>query len=71
MMVAYRTKERAIFLLGFAKNERENISPPELVALRELAKVWLHATERQIATAIAEDIMQEVRDEEDNQDEST
>jgi hypothetical protein len=70
MMVAYRTKDRAIFLLGFAKNERENISPKELAALRELAKVWLHATDRHIAMAIEEDIMQEVTDEEDNQDES-
>jgi len=69
MMVAYRTKDRAVFLLGFAKNERENISPKELAALRELAKVWLHATERQIATAIEEEIMQEVKDEEDTQDE--
>jgi hypothetical protein len=69
MMVAYRTKDRAIFLLGFAKSERENISPKELAALRELAKVWLHATDRQIAMAIEEDIMQEVTDEEDNQDE--
>jgi hypothetical protein len=71
MMVAYRTKDRAIFLLGFAKNERENISPKELAALRDLAKVWLHATQQQIATALEEDIMQEVTDDEDNEDQST
>ena len=34
MMIAYRTKDRAFFLLGFAKNERENVSPDELAALR-------------------------------------
>jgi hypothetical protein len=68
MMVAYRTKDRAIFLLGFAKNERENISPKELAALRELVKIWLHASDGQIATAMDEDILQEVTDEEDDKD---
>ena len=43
VIVAYRTEQRAIFLYGFAKNERENISPDELVFLRELAKNWLAA----------------------------
>jgi hypothetical protein len=73
MMVAYRTKDRAIFLLGFAKNERENISPKELAALRELVKVWLRASDDQIATAMDDDILQEVTDEknvEDDKDES-
>jgi hypothetical protein len=27
VIVAYRAKGRAVFLFGFAKNERENISP--------------------------------------------
>ena len=43
MIVAYRVKERAIFLFGFAKNERENINADELRFLRELAKNWLAA----------------------------
>jgi len=37
MLVAHRIKERAIFLYGFAKNAREDISPDELVSLREIA----------------------------------
>jgi hypothetical protein len=40
---AYRAKVRGVFLFGFAKNERENISTDELVFLRELAHNWLAA----------------------------
>src|ERR1700691_5599704 len=43
MIVGYRVKNRAIFLLGFAKNERENIEDDELLSLREIAEKWLAA----------------------------
>ncbi len=36
MLVAYRVGDRAIFLYGFAKGERENIDPDELLTLREI-----------------------------------
>ena len=32
MLIAYRTGDRAVFLYGFAKNERENIGPDELLS---------------------------------------
>jgi hypothetical protein len=67
MMIAYRAKDRAVFLLGFAKNERENIRPDELAALRELVKVWLHAPERDMAKALKEGVLQEVMDGEENE----
>jgi len=60
MMIAYRMRDRAIFLLGFAKNERENVSPDEMAALRKLATVWLHAPVSQIGKAIDEGVLQEV-----------
>ncbi len=63
MMIAYRMKDRAIFLLGFAKNERQNISAGELAALRELSAVWLDASARQIAEALTEGVLLEVTDE--------
>jgi len=62
MMIAYRTHDRAFFLLGFAKNERENISPDELAALRKLAEVWLHTSDPMIAKAIHEGVLHEVFD---------
>lgn len=36
MLVAYRAGTRAVFLYAFAKNERENIDPGELLTLREI-----------------------------------
>ncbi len=60
MIVAYQTKDRAVFLYGFAKNERENINPSELATLREIATTWLSANAERIALGIAEDELQEV-----------
>jgi hypothetical protein len=36
-IVVYRAADRAIFLYGFAKNERDNIDDDELATFRELA----------------------------------
>ena len=60
MIVAYQTKDRAVFLYGFAKSERENINPSELATLREIATTWLNANAERIALSIAEDELQEV-----------
>ncbi len=60
MIVAYQTKDRAVFLYGFAKSERENINPSELATLREIATTWLNANAERIALGIAEDELQEV-----------
>ncbi len=55
-----RTKDRAFFLLGFAKNERENVSSDQLVALRKLAEVWLRTSDARITDSIQEGVLQEV-----------
>jgi hypothetical protein len=60
MLVAYRAGARAVFLFGFAKNERENIGPDELLTLREIGADWLAADAQQIARALQEDALQEV-----------
>jgi hypothetical protein len=60
MLVAYRTGSRAVFLYAFAKNDRENIDPDELLTLREIGVSWLAADAQQIAHALAEGILQEV-----------
>jgi hypothetical protein len=49
-----------VFLYAFAKNERENIDPDELLTLREIGASWLAADTQQIAHALAEGILQEV-----------
>ena len=54
MLIAYRAGERAVFLYGFAKRERENIDPDELLTLREIGAAWLAADTRRIAQALQE-----------------
>ena len=59
-IVAYRNERRAVFLFGFAKRERENIRPDELVFLRELAENWLSAGPLRIRKEIETGNLQEV-----------
>jgi len=66
MMVAYRAMDRAVFLYGFAKNERDNIDPDELLSLREIAAIWLAADDAKIAQAIEEEALQEIDYDEEN-----
>lgn len=68
MLLAYRSGERAVFLYGFAKNERENIEGDELQTLREIGAGWLAADAKGIARAILEDALQEVKDDDGDAD---
>lgn len=66
-IIAYRVKDRAVFLYGFAKSERDNIEPDELQDLRLVARDWLEATPERIKAALEDGAIQEVRyDEEDD-----
>ena len=60
MLIAYRAGARAVFLYAFAKKERENIDPDELLTLREIGTTWLAAGPQRIAQAIDAGILQEV-----------
>ncbi len=60
LLVAWRGGERAVFLYGFAKCERENIDEDELLTLREIGAAWLAADAGQIALALDEEALQEV-----------
>jgi hypothetical protein len=62
MLVAYRAATRAVFLYAFAKNERDNIGPADLLAWREVGALLLAADERSIASAIEQKELQEVTD---------
>lgn len=66
MIIAYRVKERAVFLYGFAKNERENIEPDELEDLRLVARGWLEAASERIEAALKDGAIQEVRHDEES-----
>jgi hypothetical protein len=64
-IIAYRARKRAVFLLGFAKSDRENIEPGELATAREIGAVWLNANAARIARGIAEGEIREVRHEQE------
>jgi hypothetical protein len=66
MIVGYRVKDRAVFLLGFAKNERENIENDELLSLREIAQNWLTADASRIRMELELGNLQEIDHDEES-----
>jgi hypothetical protein len=61
LLIAYRSGNRAVFLYGFAKNERDNIEADELQTLREIGAAWLKAKKERLEHAIREGLLMEVR----------
>ena len=66
MIVGYRVKDRAVFLLGFAKNERENIEDNELLTLRSQAERWLVADAARLQKELELGNLQEINHDEEN-----
>ncbi len=60
MFVVYRAKDRAFFIYGFAKSERENVEPDELEDLRLIAANFLAADEDGLKRIIAQGELQEI-----------
>jgi hypothetical protein len=60
MLIGLRP-DLAIFLFGFAKNERENIDDDQLKDLREIAASWFAADEKTIAQALKDGSLLEVQ----------
>ena len=66
VLIAYRTKARAVFLFGFAKSAQANIEDDELITLREIASGWFKADDAGLARALAQGAIQEVAYEEED-----
>ena len=66
MLIAYRAGDRAVFLYGFAKRERENIDPDELLTLQEIGAAWLAADAARMTCALQDETLQEVIHDEDD-----
>ena len=64
-VIAIKRGDRAVFLYGFAKNERSNIDDEELEEFRKLARGFLGLTVQQIAALIADNELMEVTDDDD------
>jgi hypothetical protein len=60
LLVGYRSGNIAVFLYGFAKNERDNITPDDLDTLREIGATWIAAKSEHLENAIKEGILTEV-----------
>ena len=63
-IIAWRAEDRAIFLYGFAKNERDNIDEADLERLRNAARELLSFSERDIDAAVEAGKLTEIEDEE-------
>ncbi len=51
-IVCYRKKDRIIFIHGFAKNEKSNLTQKELAGFKEFAQILLGFSPKKIKTAI-------------------
>jgi hypothetical protein len=60
-IILFRVGERAFFVHGFAKNERDNIRADELVAFRMLAAELLVCDDDAIARAVAHGTLTEIK----------
>jgi hypothetical protein len=67
VIAAYRAGARAVFLYGFAKNEKDNIATDELAALRQIADDLLHAGDDELEQMVADDRLTELSSDEENQ----
>jgi hypothetical protein len=61
-VLATNRGDRWFFMFGFLKNQRANISPRELEALRELARDLLDLNEKQIDAQTKSGALEEVID---------
>ncbi|WP_426000742.1 type II toxin-antitoxin system RelE/ParE family toxin [Caulobacter sp. DWR1-3-2b1] len=66
VMVFYRVGTRAVFVYGFAKNDRANLSRDEVAVFQAAAKVVLGLSEAQMAAEVAAGRWTQVQD--DDQD---
>ena len=51
-IICYKKHDRAIFIHGFAKNEKANLSKKELSAFKELSKILLRLSDKEVSLAI-------------------
>jgi len=60
-IICYKKEDRAIFIHGFAKNEKANLSQKELHAFKEFAKILLRLSKKEIDLAVKDEIFIEVK----------
>jgi len=61
-IIVFRARDRAVFVYGFGKNERDNIRDDELTEFKRLAALLLSYDDRQLRVAIEDGALIEVSD---------
>lgn len=51
-IICFKKDDRAIFIHGFAKNEKANLSKREIVAFKALAEILVNLSSEEIETAV-------------------
>jgi hypothetical protein len=59
-IIIFQKGERAIFVYGFAKSDREDIEPDELVGFKKLAKEWFTLSDQKIDAMIKNQELTEI-----------
>ncbi len=60
-IICYKKEQRLIFIHGFAKNEKSNLSSKELSAFKEFSKILLRLTKQEIDVAVKNGDLLEVK----------
>jgi len=59
-LIATNKADRWIFIYGFEKNDKDNITQPELVFLQEIARDLLDCSDEALLNAISKEELEEV-----------
>ena len=51
-IICYKKNDKAIFIHGFAKNEKSNLSQKELLTFKELAKILIELSPEEVTIAV-------------------
>lgn len=62
-VIIYKKQEKAFFIYGFSKNEKENISTIETEAFKKYSAILLNMDESQLNDAILGNAIMEVKNE--------
>ena len=65
-IIAYRRGDRAVFLYGFAKSARGNITADDLTDLAETGTALMALSQRDVGRMVEEETLFEVKDDEDD-----
>lgn len=66
-LIAYQARSCAVFLFGFAKNERENITPDQLAELKAIASGFIRQSDSAFTEDVKEGRLQEFDYDEENE----